>query len=61
MEGLSLVVGTAFTPARIPSVVPLPAELSTLTDFKLTFLATPYVVPPIVPAHYNELKESNME
>lgn len=41
---------TQLMPATTLEVVPLPLQLSTRTAIKLTPLATPYVLPPTVPA-----------
>ena len=41
---------TQSTPAMTPDVEPEPEQLSTRTAWRVTALATPYVVPPVVPA-----------
>ena len=41
---------TRSTPAMTPEYEPDPLQLRTFTATRLTFLATPYVVPPTVPA-----------
>jgi len=37
-------------PATTPEVEPEPDESRTLTAMRVVFLATPYLVPPMVPA-----------
>ncbi|CAB5239657.1 unannotated protein [freshwater metagenome] len=41
---------TQLIPEMTPAHEPDPAQSSTRTGIRVTFLATPYVVPPIVPA-----------
>src|SRR5688500_6501936 len=48
--GLTALLVTQLTPAMTPAVVPLPVQLSTRTPTSRTALATPYVLPPTVPA-----------
>ena len=49
-DGPGLLAVTQSTPATTPAVVPEPAQPSTLTATSRTRLATPYAVPPMVPA-----------
>jgi hypothetical protein len=45
-----MVAVTQSTPAITPAVVPLPLQSSTRIGESFTALATPQVVPPVVPA-----------
>eukprot|EP00128_Syssomonas_multiformis_P010293 Colp12_sorted_trinity150504_noHs@10415 len=47
--GRTLLAVTQSIPATTPEYVPDPEQSRTLTATRLTFLATPYVMPPIVP------------
>ena len=48
--GFCALAVTQSIPAITPDVLPFPEQSSTRTPYNLTPLATPYVVPPIVPA-----------
>ena len=48
--GLTWFCVTQSTPAMTPAFEPEPEQLSTRTAWSVTCLATPYVVPPVVPA-----------
>ena len=48
--GLTWFCVTQSTPAMTPLVAPEPSQPSTRTAWSVTCLATPYVVPPVVPA-----------
>jgi ABC-type molybdate transport system permease subunit len=48
--GLAWLPVTQLTPAAIVEAVPLPEQSRARTAYSETFLATPYVLPPIVPA-----------
>ncbi|GAB3811010.1 hypothetical protein GCM10027605_50330 [Micromonospora zhanjiangensis] len=48
--GLTALAVTQLTPATTPEVLPLPEQSSTRTPTSRTALATPYEVPPTVPA-----------
>ena len=49
-EGLLWLAVTQSTPEITSEIEPFPSQLSTLTEYKLTFFATPQVVPPMTPA-----------
>ena len=48
--GLTRLLRTQFTPAMTPEFEPEPEQLSTRTGWSVTPFATPYVLPPMVPA-----------
>ncbi len=49
-EGPLALLATQSMPAMTPELEPDPLQPSTRTGIRVTALATPYVVPPTVPA-----------
>jgi len=50
---------TQLTPLMTPELDPDPAQVRTLTATRSTFLATPYVLPPTVPAPAGWVRKEN--